>query len=188
MSGIISYILVMIKKIITNLTTVDNHVVRNYNELTDPVTGLDAIKTATGTVDGRLTSATDGLGAIKTGVDNANGTLGNGTYGLAAIKTAVDAIGSGGSSGGIKSFQSGVALPNYHGQSGINYHDVTVSTIDTTKSLLIVSPYTGNGQNSDNNACGNGYIARGYILNSTTIRICGAVQLAPAYWYLIEFN
>ena len=57
--------------------------------LTDTTNGLAAIKTAEGTIDGRLTNASTGLSPTKSAIDTANGYLANGTYGLNAIRNTI---------------------------------------------------------------------------------------------------
>lgn len=138
--------------------------------LNDATNGLAAIKTAEGTIDGRLTNGSTGLSPIKSAIDTANGYLTNGTYGLNAIKTAAT-----NAQLSVKSVQRGNAALPYVGQVdayGANwYGTVNISSVNTSKSIILVDCVA--------------YNALGRFNSNTQIYL--SANLSAVSWQVIEF-
>lgn len=133
------------------------------------------------------------LQAVETEVDNKYAAIDASLQDLLAqmssIKTAVAALQN---KGAVKNVQRGTLDTNgeYDGKEGnTKYLDISISAVNTSKSLLIVN---ASGATSGNPSEGSHCTFNGKIVNSSTIRLYSNVNSDGAYykvvnWQVIEF-
>jgi len=134
-------------------------------------------------VPGKLKTLLDRLTATRAGyLDNLDATVSSRTSSSVWTGTKagyLDAAVSSRLSSAIASIQTGYVSSSTGSGSGedTRYADVTISAVDTSKSVVIVHPQLGD------------YPASGRLTSSTNLRLgVNTTGWRNARWYVVEFN
>ena len=155
--------------------------------LADSVYGLSALQTLLGTISTATASTNTKLDSSTYGLSALKNYLANSTYGLSALKTAISNISTGGTVPIIKSIQRGY-YDSKDTSSGNSYIDksITISSVDITKSIVLISTSTGGDTYSSSSIERWGSSLESITSTSITIHSPNR-KLTRVSWQVIEF-